>query len=344
MQRLPLSPFDPILQPARRRLLKTMAVLPAAAWLPGCGGDGDPAPVASEPTPFTYEIGVRTVPGTALINATIQDLGLWSRHGVNPVDPVPIDDRREWTPEAENNCDVRLYGMGATINYLSKGVQFTIIGDLGTRAEWHMWTLADKPIALTELKGKRFAVTQLAGTDRFYVDLFLKSLGVSQDDIVYVPTGGVGTNYTALKEDKADIWVTTEHTGILTDRENLLHSMARISDYVGTDWDPYVVLAKRSTLKEKPGLVREAATAIFEAVQHIDKAPRQENLDRLMKLFKVDQALAERLFATVSLNPSGKIKLSTIEKMRNHYIENGLITPESAPLSAIYDASILGTR
>ncbi|ODS67900.1 MAG: hypothetical protein ABS43_29505 [Bordetella sp. SCN 67-23] len=344
MQRLPFPPFDPILQPARRRLLKTMAVLPAAAWLPGCGGDGDPAPVASEPTPFTYEIGVRTVPGTALINATIQDLGLWTKHGVKPIDPVPIDDRREWTPEAENNCDVRLYGMGATINYLSKGVQFTIIGDLGTRAEWHMWTLADKPIALTELKGKRFAVTQLAGTDRFYVDLFLKSLGINPDDIVYVPTGGVGTNYTALKEGKADIWVTTEHTGILTDRENLLRSMAKISDYVGTDWDPYVVLAKRSTLKEKPGLVREAATAIFEAVQHIGKAPRQENLDRLMKLFKVDQAMAERLFATVSLNPSGKIKLSTIEKMRNHYIENGLITAESAPLSAIYDPSILGTR
>lgn len=326
-------------QPTRRRLLSTAALLPAAAWLPARAAQAGPVE-------FTFTMGVNTVPGTALINATAQDLDLWRKHGLKPVVPPPLGggDRRTWSPEEENHSDVRLYGMGATINYLSKSVDFVIVADLGTRAEWHLWSMAERPVDARQLKGKRFAVTQLSGTDRLYVDLFLKSLGVSQDDVTLVPTGGVPQNYQALRNGQADIWVTTEHAAILIDREQRLRSVAKISDFVGKDWDPYVIVAKRRTLAERPALVKEAVATVLEAVRHIDKAPRQENLDRLMKLFKVDQAMAERLFATVSLNPSGKIKLATIEKMRNHYIENGLITPESAPLSAIYDASILGMR
>ena len=326
-------------QLARRRLLATAAFLPAACWLgPARAAQGDL-------TEFTFTMGVNTVPGTALIDATAQDLGLWRKHGLKPVVPPPLGggDRRTWSPGEENHSDVRLYGMGATINYLSKGVDFVIVADLGTRAEWHMWSMADRPVDARQLKGKRFAVTQLSGTDRLYVDLFLKSLGVSQDDVTLVPTGGVPQNYQALRSGQADIWVTTEHAAILIDREQRLQSVARISDFVGKDWDPYVIVAKRRTLAERPALVKEAVATILEAVRHIDQAPRQENVARLMQRFKVDEAVAGRLLSTVSLNPTGKIKLSTIEKMRNHYVDTGVIKRDALPIDAIFDASVVGT-
>jgi len=120
----------PALEPGlpRRAVLRAWACVVLAAALP--------AAQAGEETmmEFTYSIGVNTVPGTALIDATAKDLDLWRKHGLKPVTPPPLGggDRRAWSPEEENHSDVRLYGMGATINYISKGVEFVIVADLGT--------------------------------------------------------------------------------------------------------------------------------------------------------------------------------------------------------------------
>jgi len=307
-----------------------------------------PAAFASDsaPTAFSYATGVQTVPGTALIGAVLEDTQLWQKNGLQPQVSSPLGggDRRAWTPEAENHSDIRLYGLGATMNYQSKGVDFVMVADLGTRAEWHMWSMADKPIRPDDVKDKRFAVTQLSGTDKLYADLFLKSLGIDPKAVTFVPTGGVPSNYQALKDGKADIWVTTEHAAALIDRTQQLRSIQKISALVGTDWDPYVILAKRQTLQERPELVERAVKTLLEAVQAIEKAPETENVQRLMQSFKVDGALAKQLLASVHFNASGAISLATLDKMRKHYLDSGIITEESLPLDRIYDASIVGTR
>lgn len=332
----------PALEPGlpRRAVLRAWACVVLAAALP--------AAQAGEETmmEFTYSIGVNTVPGTALIDATAKDLDLWRKHGLKPVTPPPLGggDRRAWSPEEENHSDVRLYGMGATINYISKGVEFVIVADLGTRAEWHMWSLAGTPMDAQQMRGKRLAVTQLSGTDRLYANFFLKSLGVRQDEVTFVPTGGVPQNYRALRNGEADIWITTEHSAILIDRENRLRSVGKMSDFVGKNWDPYVVVAKKSTVSNNPELVRKALAVILQAADHVDKAPRQENVARLMTRFNVDEATAEKLLATITLNPSGKINQATIEKMRDHYVETGVIPASSPPADSMYTARWVGRR
>lgn len=324
----------------KRRIKRIWIGAMLAAW--ACTAQAEEGPL----TEFTYTVGVNTVPGTALIDATANDLDLWRKHGLKPVTPPPLGggDRRAWNAQDENHSDVRLYGMGATINYMSKGVDFVMVADLGTRAEWHMWSLASNPIDAKAISGKRFAVTQLSGTDRLYADMFLKALSLKPNDITLVPTGGVPQNFAALKAGQADIWVTTEHAAILIDRESRLCSISKLSDFVGADWDPYVIVAKRSTLASNPPLVRRAVRVIREAMDHIVKAPRQENVVRLMARFNVDAATADKLLATVSLNPSGQIDRTRIERMRTHYIETGLIKPDALPVDGMFDSSIVGQK
>ncbi len=328
--RRPLATFLAALPRRARRL----ALCAAAVVLAGCAG-GPPAPKS-----LTYSTGVGTVPSTALVDMLATEQKLWQKHGLTPTTPPPLGggDRRSWNATDENHSDVRLYGLGAAINYMSRGVDFVVVADLGLHAQWHMWSLADKPIQSTEIRGKRIAVTQLAGTDKLYADLFLKSLGVAPGEVTFVPTGGLPQNYQALRNGQADIWVTTEHASVLIDRERRLRSVVKLSDYVGQDWDPYVILAKRETLRNDPDLIRRAVAVLLEAAQQVASASPEVNRQRLMQRFKVDAATADRLLPTVaSQNPSGRIRVATIEKMRQYYIDQGIIRADAVPLDRIYD-------
>jgi NitT/TauT family transport system substrate-binding protein len=294
--------------------------------------------------PLSFTVGVGTVPSTALVEMTARELGLWEKHGLQPVTPPPLGggDRRSWNAAEENHSDVRLYGLGAAINYMSKGVDFVVVADLGMSAEWHMWSLADAPIKPQDVRGKRIAVTQLSGTDRLYADLFLKSLGIAQNDVTFVPTGGLPQNYQALLNKQADVWVTTSHAAALLDRERRLGSIVTLSSFVGKDWDPYVILAKRETLQRDPKLVIRGVATLLEAADRIAASSSQENRERLMRRFKVDEPTAERLLATVAFeNPSGRVRVPVIEKMRQHYIDQGIIRADAIALARIYDESIV---
>lgn len=296
------------------------------------------------PQALTFTVGVGTVPSTALVEIGMRELGLWQKHGLQPTTPPPLGggDRRSWNAAEENHSDVRLYGLGAAINYMSKGVDFVVVADLGLHAQWHMWSLSEQALKPSDLRGKRIAVTQLSGTDKLYADLFLKSLGIAASDVSFVPTGGLPQNYQALRNRQADVWVTTEHAAALIDKESRLSSIVKLSSFVGGDWDPYVILAKRATLRDDPALVRRAVAALLEGAQAIAQSSPGKNRQRLMQRFQVDEATAQRLLATVAFeNPSGRIRVDTIEKMRRHYIEQGIIPADAVPLGRIYDASAL---
>ena len=150
--------------------------------------------------PLTFTAGVGTVPSTALVELVTRERGLWQKQGLQPTTQPPLGggDRRSWNAQEENHSDVRLYGLGAAINYMSKGVDFVVVADLGLHAEWHMWSLAEQPLKASDIRGKRIAVTQLLGTDKLYAELFLKALGVAPNEVEFVPTGGLPQNYQAL--------------------------------------------------------------------------------------------------------------------------------------------------
>lgn len=294
--------------------------------------------------PLTFAPGVGTVPSTALVEMVTREQGLWQKQGLQPTTPPPLGggDRRTWNPEEENHSDIRLYGLGAAINYMSKGVDFVVVADLGLHAEWHMWSLADRPVQAADIRGKRIAVTQMSGTDKLYAELFLKSLGVAPNEVTFVPTGGLPQNYQALSQRQADIWVTTEHAAALIDKDRRLASVVKLSSFLGRDWDPYVILAKRSTLQRDPALIQRAVAALLEGARDVAQASPEKNRQRLMQRFNVDAPTAERLLATVSFeNPSGRIRVSTIEKMRRHYIEQGIIKADDIEPGRIYDEAAL---
>jgi ABC-type nitrate/sulfonate/bicarbonate transport system substrate-binding protein len=328
--------------PALSRLPKRLArVLLAVA---ACTALAQPAAAQQPLQPLTFAPGVGTVPSTALVEMVTREQGLWQKQGLQPTTPPPLGggDRRTWNPEEENHSDVRLYGLGAAINYMSKGVDFVVVADLGLHAEWHMWSLSERPIQAADIRGKRIAVTQMSGTDKLYADLFLKSLGVAPNEVSFVPTGGLPQNYQALNQRQADIWVTTEHAAALIDKDRRLGSVVKLSSFLGRDWDPYVILAKRGTLQRDPALIQRAVAALLEGARDVAQASPEKNRQRLMQRFNVDAPTAERLLATVSFeNPSGRIRVPTIEKMRRHYIEQGIIQADALALRRIYDETAL---
>ncbi|HVV93362.1 MAG TPA: ABC transporter substrate-binding protein [Hyphomicrobiales bacterium] len=293
---------------------------------------------ATAPESFAYSVGVPNVPPTALIDVTARDLGLWQKAGIEPHEP-PSFDRRHWTPELENQPEVRMYGMGAALNYMAKGVQFVIVADLGARAEWHVWTLKESAIhEASQIKGKRIAVTQMSGTDRLYADVFLNELGLSPKDVTFVPTGGLPQNYGALKAGKADLWVTTEHAAALIDRAGLLRSVTKLSNYLGNDWDPYVIMASRRALTERPAMVKKATGVLLQAAAYVS-SHHDEDITRLMTRFKVDRQIAEKLFSMFKLSPDGAIHVDRIARMRDYYVSHGVIPRDKAPaLETTYSA------
>lgn len=323
----------------RRHALRVLQALAAAL----CVALAQPA-TAQALQPLTFTAGVGTVPSTALVELVTREQGLWQKQGLQPTTPPPLGggDRRSWNAEEENHSDVRLYGLGAAINYMSKGVDFVVVADLGLHAEWHMWSLSEQPLKASDIRGKRIAVTQMSGTDKLYAELFLKALGVAASEVEFVPTGGLPQNYQALRNRQADIWVTTEHAAALIDKESRLSSVVKLSNFLGRDWDPYVILAKRSTLQRDPALVQRAVAALLEGTRDAAQANPEQNRQRLMQRFNVDAPTAQRLLATVSFeNPSGRTRVPTIEKMRRHYIEQGIIKSDAIPLGRIYDESVV---
>lgn len=323
----------------RRHALRAIQALSAAL----CVVFAQPA-TAQALQPLTFTAGVGTVPSTALVELVTREQGLWQKHGLQPSTPPPLGggDRRSWSAEEENHSDVRLYGLGAAINYMSKGVDFVVVADLGLHAEWHMWSLSERPLKASDVRGKRIAVTQMSGTDKLYAELFLKALGVATSEVEFVPTGGLPQNYQALRNRQADIWVTTEHAAALIDKDSRLASVVKLSNFLGRDWDPYVILAKRATLQRDPALVQRAVSALLQGARDAAQASPEQNRQRLMQRFNVDAPTAQRLLATVSFdNPSGRIRVPTIEKMRQHYIEQGIVKSDAIPLGRIYDASVV---
>lgn len=329
----------PARSPLRLPLRLTRALLTATA----CVALAQTA-MAQSLQPLSFAPGVGTVPSTALVEMVTREQGLWLKQGLQPTTPPPLGggDRRTWNAEEENHSDVRLYGLGAAINYMSKGVDFVVVADLGLHAEWHLWSLAERPIQASDIRGKRIAVTQMSGTDKLYAELFLKSLGVAPNEVTFVPTGGLPQNYQALGQGQADLWVTTEHAAALIDKERRLASVVKLSTFLGSDWDPYVILAKRGTLQRDPALIRRAVAALLEGSRDAAQASPEQNRQRLMQRFNVDAPTAQRLLATVSFeNPSGRVRVPTIEKMRRHYIEQGIIGSDALALNRIYDATVL---
>lgn len=136
--------------------------------------------------------------------------------------------------------------------------------------------------------------------------------------------------------------MTTEHAAALIDKDRRLGSVVKLSSFLGRDWDPYVILAKRGTLQRDPALIQRAVAALLEGARDVAQASPEKNRQRLMQRFNVDAATAERLLATVSFeNPSGRIRVPTIEKMRRHYIEQGIIQADALALRRIYDETAL---
>lgn len=194
-----------------RRVLRSAAIVPlvlVAAVASGTAGSA----VQTAPEPEPARVVVLSPTATVELQQEVSPFAVSALAGYLDAEALTVETRNVDGSTAaiqalvSGDASIALAGAEATIAAVDKGVPIKIVGALTVNFPYYIATLSDSGIAeVGDLAGKKIGVVSLSSASYPFARGVVEAGGLdAENDVEYIPLGGVATAVTALEGGEVD--------------------------------------------------------------------------------------------------------------------------------------------
>lgn len=177
---------------------------------------------------------------------------------------------------------------------------------------------------VSDLKGKRLAISSFGGVTYSAAVYLLKHYGMSAKDVIIRAVGGNVARIAALQNESVDAALISSPGDIIAAREGF-----RVLMDVGDIYKlPFGgVSTTLGKIQQNPDEVRKVVRAHLRAMRSItDPINKEDVVEHLARFFRLDKSSAAAFYHKLvpSLNPSGMVDKDKIKLVIDSAVERGL--------------------
>ncbi len=288
----------------------------ASMLLAGAGRAADKIKVGKS-VPFAWMFQVIDV-GT--------ETGIFAKHDIELEVSSFAGDARMQQALTAGSIEIGLGG-GPGIGFMAKGVPAKAIAAFANQPKSIAVVVPfDAPYkALSEMKGKKFAVTTAGSLTDWLIRRGAAAQGWKPDDITIVALGGLETFLAGLKTRQVDaLMLATEVTFSLEARKEarILETM----DKYAPKFHTHLLFARDDMIAGKPEVVRRFLKAFFETIAFI-KANKAKSVEITARSLKLPVADMERTWEGQidMFNVDGSFSPEAMAVLRASLVEMGIV-------------------
>ena len=254
------------------------------------------------------------------------DVGIFARHNIELEVSSFAGDARMQQAITAGSIEIGLGG-GPGIGFMAKGVPAKAIAAFANPPKSIAVVVPfDAPYkALSEMKGKKFAVTTAGSLTDWLIRRAAVAQGWKPDDVTIVALGGLETFLAGLKTRQVDaLMLATEVTFSLEDRKEarILETMDRYAPQFHT----HLLFARDDLIATKPELVQRFLQAFFESIAFI-KANKAKTVEITARSLKLPAKDMERTWEGQidMFNVDGVFNPAAMTVLRTSLVEMGIV-------------------
>ena len=254
------------------------------------------------------------------------DVGIFARHNIELEVSSFAGDARMHQAITAGSIEIGLGG-GPGIGFMAKGVPAKAIAAFANPPKSIAVVVPfDAPYkALSEMKGKKFAVTTAGSLTDWLIRRAAVAQGWKPDDVTIVALGGLETFLAGLKTRQVDaLMLATEVTFSLEDRKEarILETMDRYAPQFHT----HLLFARDDLIATKPELVQRFLQAFFESIAFI-KANKAKTVEITARSLKLPAKDMERTWEGQidMFNVDGVFNPAAMTVLRTSLVEMGIV-------------------
>ena len=254
------------------------------------------------------------------------EVGVFAKHNIELEVSSFAGDARMQQALTAGSIEIGLGG-GPGIGFMAKGVPAKAIAAFANPPKSIAVVVPfDSPYkALSEMKGKKFAVTTAGSLTDWLIRRAAVAQGWKPDDVVIVPLGGLETFLAGLKTKQVDaLMLATEVTFSMEDKKEarILETMDRYASKFHT----HLLFARDDLIAGKPELVRRFLRAFFETIAFI-KQNKAKTVEITAKSLRLPPKDMERTWEGQidMFNDDGSFDPAAMAVLRSSLVEMGIL-------------------
>jgi NitT/TauT family transport system substrate-binding protein len=284
---------------------------------PAPGGSGAPAsaPAAVAPTaqaapaPLSLEIAVPSMTAFVWPFVAIRDGPIGAQEGVHVELTVVETDARAAQALIGGSADFAEVAFDAVVRAVEQGGDVVAIGGNINRPPYAL-AVRQGINSYSDLRGKKFAVTDLRGGSTVVMKLLLQANGLRDDDYDLVPLGGTPNRYTALANGAVDAAILAQPADFKAQDEGY-----RILGYTTErDFQFTTYLMRRGWGEQNRDKVQRFLRTMLAAHRWLhDPANRERAIEIGMAAFRSSRSETERTWDLYYQQYAGQVQPRNVE-------------------------------
>ena len=229
----------------------------------------------------------------------------------------------------------------------SRGLPIVIVADLKAYDDWELWVKADSPFKqANDLKGTKIGVTALGRLTHANAELVARSLGIEKL-VKFVSVGGGLEMIAALKSGAVESVVLTIYQMFPLKYKGEVRSLAKMSGFLGKDWDPLILFSTKKLIQSDPNGVRALVRGTIKATSFVIDNPSW-SVKKISEITGLSPEGAAEQFKMMTYSRDGAIEekdVNIFERVKQFLIEFKQMKKEAAPaLADVYSRQFVPGR
>lgn len=166
---------------------------------------------------------------------------------------------------AGGSIDVACDGFTGTVSAIAKGSPAKVIYAVNSD-NTYVVVSRDNLSKPADLKGKKWAITQMGAISQTYAAMWLKSEGLPDGAVEWIPIGGTSARARALVADQVDVTLLTLGQWVRIRNQKGVHVLATLSDSL-PPLPLELCAASTKLIKEHPDVVQRFVNGILDTVR-----------------------------------------------------------------------------
>ena len=252
-------------------------------------------------------VALSTVSFTFLVNLIARDAGIFKKHGLD-VDSILIAGPAQVAALAAGEID---YNSSLVPGLLlaAKGLPFTVL--MATTKIPLFYIMAQPDVRVSNLAGKKVAVSRIGSQSHTMTRLMIKQIGVNPDAVTYIQTGSATNSFSALSAKSVDAAVLSIPYNVLMKQKGFTQLAS--TDNVGVFPNTGLQVPKTKLEKNRPQAKR-MVRAFVDSIRYIANE-KSRTTDYIQRTWKLSPEVAEQMYKDFlpSLPMDGKISLPALQ-------------------------------
>jgi NitT/TauT family transport system substrate-binding protein len=279
-------------------------------------------------------VALSTVSFTFLVNLIARDAGIFKKHNLD-VDSILIAGPAQVAALSAGEID---YNSSLVPGLLlaAKGLPLTVL--MATTKIPLFYIMAQPDVKVSNLAGKKVAVSRLGSQSHTMTKLMIKQIGVNPDAVTYIQTGSATNSYSALSAKSVDAAVLSVPYNVLMKQKGF--NQLASTDSVGVFPNTGLQVQKSKMEKNRPQAKR-MVRAFLDSLRYIANE-KSRTTDYIQRTWKLSPEVAEQTYKDFlpSLPMDGKISLQALQEYLDQAQKNNELT-QRVDVNTLVDFSLL---